>query len=491
MIFFALPIMHTKIKNTYLFENILIGFGFAFLLLFILSTKASAATGCNIELAMQGAPTVASGGTITRTLTVKNTGKVVCKDTMLTLYYAQNETFVSSTPAPRASNYFWNFGTLPVGKAVTMTVATKHNAAVTGSTIDTEGCATARNGKDSCASSSVSVSGTSAPVVTPPAVVTPTPAPTSTPITVTPAPAPAPVTQVPVSTGKELGIWIWEFPKNMLSSDAQLKQLQNYGFNTVYITIDDYLDIASMADGAAKNTAKANYFATLSKFVAKANSYGLQVDAEGGWKDWAIQANRWKGFALIDAVKEYNAAYPQTKLRGFQYDVEPYLLDHYETNKAKVLTEFVAFIDQSADRFVGTNIKFSMAIPHFYDAAQAWTPAVTYNGKTTHTFNHLLNILEKTPGSTILLMSYRDYFAGDNGTREIVEAELKDAIGYSTRVIVSQETGNVDPDFVTFYGSTKSVVFDNLSQINNAFKSYTSHGGNAVHYLDSFLVMRP
>jgi uncharacterized repeat protein (TIGR01451 family) len=484
--------MHTHIIS-HLIRFSLISLSFVSLLLVATFTPASAATRCVLSFtATSDKSSVQVGQTMTRTFSVKNMGSSTCKNVSYSLYYSPNETFVSSSPQARAGNYYWSIGTLPQNKQVSSTVITKVTAS-TDAEVSTEGCATANNAQDACVISITPVNSETAVVlptpVVPPAIVTPTPIATSTPLPapITPAPVPA-----PVSSSKELGIWIWNFPSQMLSlsADVQMKQLQTHGFNTVYITIDDYIDIASMPTGTAKTAAKKTYFDNLSTFVAKANALGMAVDAEGGWKDWAYAGNKWKGFALIDAVKEYNSLYPNQKLRGFQYDVEPYLLDEYETNKAKVLTEYVAFIDQSAERLVGTNIKFSMAIPHFYDAAQAWTPAITYGGKTLHTFNHLLNILEKTPGSTILLMSYRDTFEGTNGTRNIVEAELKDAIGYSTRVIVSQETGNVDPDFVTFYGSTKTEVFENLSQINTAFKSYTSHGGNAVHYMDSFLEMR-
>lgn len=137
-------------------------------------------------------------------------------------------------------------------------------------------------------------------------------------------------------------------------------------------------------------------------------------------------------------------------------------------------------------------MQFSVVIPHFYDAAQAWTPKIAYSGKTTHTLNHLLGILEKKPKSTILLMSYRDFFDGPNGTREISEAEIKEATqgGYATKIIVGQETGNVDPAFITFYGSTKSVVMAELVKINAGFKGYSKYGGTAVHYVDSFLELK-
>jgi cell division septation protein DedD len=485
--------MHTKLNNTHLFDNVLAGFGLAFLLLFVLSTKASAAPGCALALSMNANQAgVISGGTITRTLSVKNTGPSVCKNASYSLYYPANETFVSSSDQARASNYYWVIGSLGAGKSYSMTLTTKHNASVAGSSIDTEGCATASNGADACATSSVSVSASSVPtvpVVTPPVVV-PTPAPTSTPVVmpVTPTPVPAPVVN---TSGKEQGMWIWDFPSQMITvtADAKMKQLQSSGFNAVYITVDDYLDIASMPEGSAKTAAKNTYFNNLAKFVAKTNALGMAVDAEGGWRDWAYAQNRYKGFALIDMVKEYNAAHPESKLRGFQYDVEPYLLPEYETNKAQVLLDFVTFIDQSVQKLAGTNIQFSISIPHFYDDVNQWTPAFVYNGKTTYAFNHLLNIMEKKPGSTILLMSYRNTFEGTNGTRAIAETEVKEASSYSTKVIVGQETGNVDPAYVTYYGMTKAALFKGATDINSAFKGYAGYGGTAVDYLDPFLAL--
>lgn len=270
----------------------------------------------------------------------------------------------------------------------------------------------------------------------------------------------------------------------------QLQSIAAEGFNTVYITTDDYIDIASMSSGTAKNAAIATYFQNLSKFVTTANSLGLSVDAEGGWRDWAYPANQWKGFALIDMVKAYNVAYPNARLRGFEYDVEPYLLPEYETNKATVLTQYVGFIDQSVQRLVGTDIKFSISIPHFYDDVNQWTPPITYGGRTEYTFNQLLDILEKKPGSDILLMSYRNFFDGTNGTRAISETEVKEAsLSYHTQIIIGQETGNVTPSYVTFYGMTRSAVANALSTINSAYANYGQFGGTAVDYIDPYLAL--
>ncbi len=496
--------MYKKITPKYLSTYLIIGLVFGLSLATLLSSRASAGNPCTLSYQIvSDKNTVRVGETVARNVTVKNIGKANCSDVAYSLYYSQNESFVSSTPKPRASDYYWFVGNLGSGDEFKSTLVTRNTSSSDEENIITDGCASAKNADDACTQSIVVlqppvVATSSIPVVTPSvpqATSTPSPTPvaTSTPTPVTATTTPVTPTPIPSTNKKEQGIWIWNFPSQMLSStaDQQMKTLWANGFNVVYITIDDYIDIASMSEGSAKESAKSAYFSNLSKFVIKANNLGIQVDAEGGWRDWAKSANRWKGYALIDAVKQYNALYPNAKLRGFQYDVEPYLLPEYETSKATVLAEYVAFIDQSVQRLVGTNVQFSMAIPHFYDDAQAWTPAFAYGGKTTYTFNHLLNILEKKPGSSILLMSYRDFFDGANGTRQISEIEVKEAsAGFSTNIIVSQETGNVDPAYVTYYGSTKAVLFDALAQIGAGFSSYSRYGGTAVHYMDSFIDLR-
>jgi hypothetical protein len=458
------------------------------------SIRADAASVCNLSFAISPNTTsVQVGGNLSRTVTVKNTGPGVCKNASFSLYYSNNETFVSSDPAPRASNYYWMLGNLVSGKQSSVTVVTKHSVSTNGTTIDTEGCATASNGDDACATSSIAITSVSAPAPAPTPIVVPTPTPTPAPVVATATPATPPVAVPSVtptpSTGKEQGMWVWDFPKDMLASDAKLKTLQTKGFNTLYITVDDYLDIASMSAGTAKTAAINTYFTNLAAFVKKANSYGMQVDAEAGWRDWAKSENRYKGFAIIDMAKAYNAAHPEARLRGFQYDVEPYLLPEYETNKGQVLTDFATFIDQSAQRLVGSDLQFGVTIPHFYDDVVGWTPKITYGGTTDYTYNVLLKILEKKPGSTILLMSYRNTFDGTNGTRAVSETEVKEATGTHTNVIVGQETGNVDPAYVTFYGMTKTDVSVALSTIGSKFSSYANYGGTAVDYLDPYMAL--
>ena len=99
---------------------------------------------------------------------------------------------------------------------------------------------------------------------------------------------------------------------------------------------------------------------------------GIAVDAESGWRDWAAIANRNKPYAIMDFVAQYNGSHT-AKFRQLQYDIEPYLLPSYETNKATVLTEYIDFVNELVARDT-YGLGIQMVIPHFYGSQDGWTP---------------------------------------------------------------------------------------------------------------------
>lgn len=393
-------------------------------------------------------------------ISITNTGGKPCRNVAFSIFYAAEETYESSSPAPSVGDYNWRIGDLKAGQKVTRRVT------VSGEGPGTEICATADNSADACATlqapsaSMPVVGGIIAPVATP------TAAPTATP-----------------TAGEEYGVWVWDSPYTMSAAGRTdvIQKAKNAGFTVIYITIDDYLTI----DASRKST----YMAAMASFTAEAAKAGIKVDAVGGGRDWAKPANRWKGYTLINFVGEFNRTYANP-IRGLQYDVEPYLLPEYETNKAQVLTEFVSFVDESNTRMKSVNARFALVIPHFYDSAQNWTPAITYGGQTAHTFDHLLRILDTRTNSTIIIMSYRNFAHGDNGSIQISLAEISQAAGHSTKVIVGQETGNEEPAYVTFFGLSKTEFYEQLKAIRGTFVGSAGYGGVAVHHLAPFMQLR-
>ena len=421
---------------------------------------APAPLGCNLYATMTSKQT---GNSMTYTVSVSSIGTETCSNVSYSVYYPEGERYNSATPKPSASDYYWILGTMRPEETHITTITTAKSG-----TDSTEMCATADNAKaDACV---IATAGGLAVTIPTTSALTPK------------LPAVMSVQKnsplFNVSAGKEYGIWVWDSPLSMTSGrmDTIVAQTKAEGMTVIYLTIDDVLTTKD----------KARFTKALAAFVQKANAQGIAVDAVAGARDWAKPANRWKGYTIIDYVKEYNKTNP--KLRGFQYDVEPYLLPEYEGNKAPVLNDFIAFIDASATLLSSSGVRFAVVIPHFYDSTQAWTPKTTLNGVSDYTYTHLLRILNRNPNSTIIVMAYRDYFEGEGGTREIVTPEIQQA--GTTKVIVAQETGNVEPDYVTFYGQSRGELFSALGSIQNAFKNNAGFGGIAVHYFDPFIELK-
>jgi hypothetical protein len=439
------------------------------------------ADGCSLRFSF--APlqkAVEPGGKIDYTITLSNRGKVVCQNVSLSIYYTESETFVASNPAPTASDYYWAVGNIGPAKERRISLTTKTSSA-DGRDMISEACATADNSSDICSQNVVFIQEGASQ---------------TTNLTDKFASALSVPTVIGTIWGKvfnkqEFGIWVWDSPKKMTAAYASevISVSKKNGFNVIYLTVDDYVPILEMRDEAARKEAKESYMKALSVFVQGAKVSGMEVDVVGGAKDWAIKENRWKGYALIDFVKEYNETYPSARIRNLQYDVEPYLLSEYDSDKEKILKEYVEFIDESARRMKSVSAGFSIVIPHFYDSTQKWTPAFTYNGERSHTYTHLLKTLSQKKDTEIIIMAYRNFFGDENGTRQISEEEIKEASngGYTTKVIIAQETGNVPPAYVTFHDYPKVSLFDALLEIQDHYGNYKNFGGTAVHYFDSFL----
>jgi hypothetical protein len=296
-------------------------------------------------------------------------------------------------------------------------------------------------------------------------------------------------------TGAEIeyGVWIWTPVLNMTPEymDQMVSGMKADGVSVIYVSIDSYLDIFTMEKGAERDSLKKSFSDKLEYLIKLADKNGMKVDAEAGWRNWAEEGNEYKGLAVVNFVKNFNASH-EYKFRGFQYDIEPYLLLSYAENPAPVLKNFVSLIDKTQNFMGPSNLRFSVVVPDFYDYKDGATPKFSYNGKKDYTFRHLLSILDKRPGSSIIMMSYRNFAEGGNGTIEISQNEMDTAKNgaYKTQIIIAQETGEVDPSYITFHNTSKGYLFGEVEKISKVFENHPNFGGIAIHYANAFLAMK-
>ncbi|HET8575210.1 MAG TPA: hypothetical protein VFM02_03525 [Candidatus Paceibacterota bacterium] len=292
----------------------------------------------------------------------------------------------------------------------------------------------------------------------------------------------------------EYGLWVWDSPIQISQKyqSTVLSTATSNGMNVLYVTIDDYLDIAELPDGTDKSQKIAAYMNALQRLVSAANARGISVDVEAGWRDWGEADQQYKAMDIIDFAEKYNATHGTAKIRGVQFDVESYLLPTYEGDKALILEHFVQFVAAVTARMGTDDLRLSVVVPHFYDDQQNWTPAITYDGQTTFTFNHVLRILDTRPGSSIIVMAYRNKAQGSDGAIQLSHTEVEEASAspHGTKIIVAQETGNVPPAYVTFYGRTKAYYLEQVQMIRKKFDGEKNFGGIAVDYIDPFLQLK-
>lgn len=292
---------------------------------------------------------------------------------------------------------------------------------------------------------------------------------------------------------KEYGSWIWTPIMSMSQNymESVLSDAKVNGVNTIYISVDTYLDIFVMEKGVEKERQKKAYGDKLEDFIIRANKKGLSVDAEAGWRNWAEDENEYKAFAVVNYVKNFNETH-QNKFRGFQYDVEPYLLKEYKKDPAAVLKKFVALIDKTEKFISKSPLKFSVVIPDFYDEKDGVVPKFSYNNKKLSVFEHLLDILERKPANSVIVMSYRSFANGYDGSIEVSENEMQTASqgAYQTKIIIAQETGDVPPPYITFYKTSKKYLGEQIERINTTFGSNPNFGGIAIHYVNAFLALK-
>ena len=294
-----------------------------------------------------------------------------------------------------------------------------------------------------------------------------------------------------VDSGPENGTWLWtpileitpEYRKKIISG-AVKNNIKN-----IYLSIDSYLDIYIMPDGKEKTEKRLAFDKQIEDFISEANKNGISVDAEAGWRNWAQEGHTYKAFATLKYAIDFNKKH-EKKFRGFQYDVEPYLLDEYKKDKKTTLTNFLNLISQSVSALNNSDLDIAVVIPEFYDGTNNDTPKFSYRGTMGFATEHLLEILDRRENSKIIVMSYRNFSQGENGSIDISKNEIASAEKHRTKVVLAQESGDVEPPYITFYNTSKRRYNKETQKLEEAFKDTRSFDGLAVHYINSFMDLR-
>ncbi|MFC4596809.1 copper amine oxidase N-terminal domain-containing protein [Cohnella hongkongensis] len=250
------------------------------------------------------------------------------------------------------------------------------------------------------------------------------------------------------------GTWIWD--SRIIEQDREriLSFASEHDVTAVYLHVNK--DIASRA---------------YADFIRSAKERQIRVEALAGRPEWGLKANQNQIQAFMAWVRQYNASVePEERFDGLHLDIEPYLLDEWETDRRKMVEEWIhnlRFLEQETR---GSGLTIALDVPF-------WLHNVKIPG-TEYSFSAWL--LEKFDG--LVIMDYRNRALGSNGIVENARAMLREAAALGKPLIVAIETAeSSEGDHTSFYSKSAEYMEQELQAAHQAFSRYAGYAGMAVH----------
>lgn len=269
-----------------------------------------------------------------------------------------------------------------------------------------------------------------------------------------------------VDTQVNMSSWLWDTQEIVTSSDQIISFLVKSKVNVLYLQINYDIKIEDYK-----------------KFIKKASSHNISVQALDGSPTWISDMGNSSQKTLFNWLSNYQKkATSVERFKGVHIDVEPYLNSEYNTNPTKVIEKYQDSLSYAIKTSKSLKLTLSVDIPFWFNQIQ-------YNNK--YGKGVLAEwIIKKV--NEVVIMAYRDSAYGDNGIIKIVQKNMDIAKKYNTKLIIGVETGESgEGNNITFFEEGHKYMMDELKQVSDYYKSSKNFGGFAIHYVDSWMNMRP
>jgi hypothetical protein len=298
-------------------------------------------------------------------------------------------------------------------------------------------------------------------------------------------------------------IWDWSNPTNKTTKN--LDDMSNYMYlhqlNTVYVDVSGYLAIAANPNAAQKAASQKQFETSLDRYISTLSKEHIKVYAAAGDVSWSNTQERHIPLSIVDFVASYNQTHAKAKFAGVEFDIESYNQPGFETAsntvKALVLSDYLDTVNAIATKVTnydhkGQNLALGFTIPYWYDNENGNIPQVTWQEKTGPTLYHLLDRLNSVPRSNVVVMSYRNASAGNDGViaHSRTEIDYAEAKAPNVKVLIGQEVNDVQPTKTTYYGESLADLSTQVKAFEDEFQTSGVFGGVAVNDYAGMLNMQ-
>jgi hypothetical protein len=306
----------------------------------------------------------------------------------------------------------------------------------------------------------------------------------------------APASPATFPKGYAIGIWQWQAPTaespDQMATDADTLKAQ--GITDVYIDISSYIDADEQRDPQQRQQKTAAFTQSLQQEASTLSARGLKAHALAGNTRWSDPDYWYVPHKLLDYLKSYNgSAKPDQQLSGIQFDIEFYNDKHFNDDPQRHIADYLTLandlIMQHKQLFTGSNqdVSLGFVVPSWFDGSNPDMPKLS----KPITFQ-LIDQLKQVPSSTIALMAYRRQVQGGDGTAGKAAPTLAYAKtnNSSVKILIGQETTDVKPAKITFFGGTKDELKQAVTELQTTFTDNTNLAGFAFNDQEGFIKLR-
>jgi hypothetical protein len=314
------------------------------------------------------------------------------------------------------------------------------------------------------------------------------------------AAAPSP-TATTAQQGRAVYEWYRLSQVNANVSEQRLSALRGEGFTTLYADVGEYLEVAVQPVSRTQQSRLSRLSSDLRGFVARASKLGFAVHGLAGGPNWTAESNRDLGPKLLQLIAGYNAAAaPNERLKGVQFDIEPYVESSFWDNVEVSLQAYLWTLKGIVDRYEqvrtqpgNDGLALGFAIPFWFDGTPE-VPEVTFgdteNPPSKAAAFHLIDMLRQLPEAYVVVMAYRNFTAGPDGSIEHVDREFDYArradVNAACGIVVGQEFTRVTPKKLSFWWTGRAAFRQAAGELTGAYGGLPQFRGISVNDIDGY-----
>lgn len=274
-------------------------------------------------------------------------------------------------------------------------------------------------------------------------------------------------------------IWTWERESYAMlerpaAADEALRFFRAKGIDTVFLYADSWQDRNLVVEQPER------YRGLIRRLHAQGRrAYALLGSGYLHTERYVLPQHRAEAVAMLQRVLDYNAkAAPDERFDGVNLDIEPHILDEWDTHRDQLLLDFLDLSEalMRAKARSGQALDIGPAIPFWLDGI-----VLEWHGKRRPVSEHVQDLYDY-----VALMDYRDHADGGDGLVAHASDELRYGQRIGRRVLIGVETSPNEIQKVSFHHLAEGDMERELRAVTASVGGLRAFGGYVIHHYASY-----